>query len=297
MQQRCCSRRAVLLCCNVIRIGRGRSLPLRPLQAGHSSLLQRNLNRTRKIVAATAVAGEPFSFAATKNRIGRGIRCRYDRCRRAILYRHDDCAASIPKSGLEIKNRCTKEGVNGEIPASIRKSGPEIKNRCMKDGGNRENPASIRKSGPEIKNRCTKQPIFSTLPQQIPQQIPQHIPQHAFHHALTTRLALDVCMGRARAGLTVAAKAGADAPGGGISLCFCRRGCAAPAHQAATLNDSRRSTRPKAATLNAASSQHPPRSTYLRSTRPTRLHANSFCRISSHRRWRRTVCVSLQAAR
>ena len=27
----------------------------------------------------------------------------------------------------------------------------------------------------------------------------------------------------------VAAKAGADAPGGGISLCFCRRGCAAPA--------------------------------------------------------------------
>ena len=31
------------------------------------------------------------------------------------------------------------------------------------------------------------------------------------------------------AGSTVAAKAGADAPGGGISLCFCRRGCAAPA--------------------------------------------------------------------
>ena len=30
-------------------------------------------------------------------------------------------------------------------------------------------------------------------------------------------------------GSTVAAKAGADAPGGGISLCFCRRGCAAPA--------------------------------------------------------------------
>ena len=31
------------------------------------------------------------------------------------------------------------------------------------------------------------------------------------------------------AGLTVAAKAGADAPGGGIFLCICRRGCAAPA--------------------------------------------------------------------
>ena len=191
--------------------------------------------------------------------------------------------ASIPKSGPEIKNRCTKEGVNGEKLASIRKSGLEIKNQCTKEGVNGEIPASIRKSGLEIKNRCTKQPIFSTLPQQIPQQIPQHIPQHAFHHALTTRLALDVCMGRARAGLTVAAKAGADAPGGGISLCFCRRGCAAPAHQAATLN--------------ASSSQHPPRSTYLRSTRPTRLHANSFCRISSHRHWRHTVCVSLQATR
>ena len=37
-------------------------------------------------------------------------------------------------------------------------------------------------------------------------------------------------------GSTVAAKAGADAPGGGISLCFCRRGCAAPAKKAATLN-------------------------------------------------------------
>ena len=176
--------------------------------------------------------------------------------------------AVIRKSGLEIKNRCMKDGVNGEKLASIPKSGLEIKNQCTKEGVNGEIPASIRKFGPEIKNRCTKQPIFSTLPQQIPQQIPQH----AFHHALTTRLALDVCMGRARAGLTVAAKAGADAPGGGISLCFCRRGCAAPAQKAATLNDSRCSTR------------------------PTRLHANSFCRISSHRRWRRTVCASLQGA-
>ena len=37
-------------------------------------------------------------------------------------------------------------------------------------------------------------------------------------------------------GSTVAAKAGDDAPRGGISLCFCRRGCAAPALKAATLN-------------------------------------------------------------
>ena len=56
--------------------------------------------------------------------------------------------------------------------------------------------------------------------------------------------------GRARAGLTVAAKAGADAPGGGISLCFCRRGCAAPALKAATLNILTAAPAPKAATLN-----------------------------------------------
>ena len=63
----------------------------------------------------------------------------------AILYRHDDCAASIRKSGLEIKNRCTKEDLNGENLASIRKSGPEIKNRCTQQSVNQENPASIRK--------------------------------------------------------------------------------------------------------------------------------------------------------
>ena len=41
------------------------------------------------------------------------------------------------------------------------------------------------------------------------------------------------------AGSTVAAKAGTDAPGGGISLCFCRLGCAAPAFKAATLTGPR----------------------------------------------------------
>ena len=41
VQQRWRSRRAILFCCNVIRIGRGRPLPLRPLQAGHSPLRQR----------------------------------------------------------------------------------------------------------------------------------------------------------------------------------------------------------------------------------------------------------------
>ena len=52
------------------------------------------------------------------------------RCRRAILHRHDDCAASIRKSGPEFKNRCTKKAVSEENLASIPKSGPEIKNRC-----------------------------------------------------------------------------------------------------------------------------------------------------------------------
>ncbi len=52
------------------------------------------------------------------------------RCRRAVLHRHDDCAASIRKSGPEIKNRCTQEGLNGEKLASIPKFGLEIKNRC-----------------------------------------------------------------------------------------------------------------------------------------------------------------------
>ena len=164
------------------------------------------------------------------------------RCRRAILHRHDDCAASIRKFGPEIKNRCTKEGVNEEKHASIRKFGLEIKNRCRQKDVSGEKLASIRKSGLEIKNRCTKQPIFSTHH--------QHIPRHAFHHALKHASCLGCCMERARAGLTVAAKAGADAPGGGISLCFCRRGCAAPAQKAATLNGQSRK-RQQPAMLNA----------------------------------------------
>ena len=39
---------------------------------------------------------------------------------------------SIRKFELEIKNRCTQEGLNGEILASIRKSGLEIKNHCSR---------------------------------------------------------------------------------------------------------------------------------------------------------------------
>ena len=103
------------------------------------------------------------------------------RCKRAILLCSNDGAASIPKSGLEIKNRCslwavlegffasirkfgleiknrcTQEGLNREKLASIRKSGLKIKNRCTQEGLNREKLASIRKSEPEIKNRCTQE--------------------------------------------------------------------------------------------------------------------------------------------
>ena len=59
-----------------------------------------------------------FFFAVTKNRIGHGPRCRHSRSRRAIHRCSNDGAASILKSGPEIKNRCTQHGVNGENPAS-----------------------------------------------------------------------------------------------------------------------------------------------------------------------------------
>ena len=60
--------------------------------------------------------------------------CGDGRSRRAIPHCCDDGAAVIRKSGAEIKNRCTKEGVNEEILASIPKFGPEIKNQCTKEG-------------------------------------------------------------------------------------------------------------------------------------------------------------------
>ena len=77
------------------------------------------------------------------------------RCRRAILHRHDDCAASIRKSGPEIKNHRTETPEISLIYASIRKSGLEIKNRCTDCPRFDLLAASIRKSGPEIENRCS----------------------------------------------------------------------------------------------------------------------------------------------
>ncbi|MDY2707096.1 MAG: hypothetical protein SOV31_05115 [Candidatus Cryptobacteroides sp.] len=110
-----------------IRIGRVRSQPRRPQQA------------------------KLFFFAA---RIGRG---------RSLPLRNQQAKpfspASIRKSGPEIKNRCTHEGINRQNLAAIRKSGPEIKNRCTKEGVNGEKLTSIRKFGPEIKNRCTQEGV------------------------------------------------------------------------------------------------------------------------------------------
>ena len=73
--------------------------------------------------------------------------------------------------------------------------------------------------------RCRKQPTLSKFPS-------------TRSNTRLTRYALDVLHGggRARRWFDSGGKAGADEPGGGISLCFCRRGCAAPAQKAATLN-------------------------------------------------------------
>ena len=87
--------------------------------------------------------------------------------RRAIFHRHDDCVASIRKSGPKTENRCTLEGINRQNPASILKSGPEIKNRCTKEGVNGEKLTSIRKFELEIKNRCTHEGINRQNPASI----------------------------------------------------------------------------------------------------------------------------------
>ena len=86
---------------------------------------------------------KPVFSAATKIRIGRG---------RSLPLRNQQAKpfspASIRKSGPEIKNRCTQEGVNGEKHTSIRKFGLEIKNRCTHEGINRQNLAAIPKFTP-----------------------------------------------------------------------------------------------------------------------------------------------------
>ena len=154
-------------------------------------MLQRNLNRTRNSwsggdrchsggfllrimppswyqsppASSMPVAGEtiPRQNPAVIRKSGLEIK---NRCTKEGVI--GEKLASIRKSGPEIKNRCMKDGVNGEKLASIPKSGLEIKNQCTKEGVNGEIPASIRKSGPEIKNRCRKQHISSTSPSTHP---------------------------------------------------------------------------------------------------------------------------------
>ena len=101
------------------------------LQAGYSPLRQRRIESDADLVAATTAAGGTIPHCS------------------------GDGAASIRKSGPEIKNRCTKEDLNWQNLTSIPKSEPEIKNRCTKEDLNREKLASIRKSRPEIKNHCS----------------------------------------------------------------------------------------------------------------------------------------------
>ena len=86
----------------------------------------------------------PFFFDAKKIRIGRGALLRQGRLQQAKPF----SPASIPKCGLEIKNQCTKDGVNGENLASIPKSSPEIKNRCSAEAISGQNPAVILKFTP-----------------------------------------------------------------------------------------------------------------------------------------------------
>ena len=133
-----------------IRIGRGRSLPLRPQQV------------------------KPFFFAATKIRIGRET-TPPQRPQQAKLFFIATTKIRIRRGALWWQGRLQQ--AKPFSPASILKSGPEIKNRCTQQGINRQNPASIPKSSPEIKNRCTNQPIFSTHPQHIPPaRIPARVP-------------------------------------------------------------------------------------------------------------------------
>ena len=70
----------------------------------------------------------------------------------------DLCAASIRKSGPEIKNRCTVCPRFNFFAASIRKSWAEFENRCTDCPCFDLMAASIFNSWPEIKNRCTEVP-------------------------------------------------------------------------------------------------------------------------------------------
>ena len=78
-------------------------------QAYHSPLRRRRLVSDAELVAATAAAGVPFFFAATKIRIGRGTRGRNSRCRRnhspVCLRRHPSGDTGSLAESLHRKKR------------------------------------------------------------------------------------------------------------------------------------------------------------------------------------------------
>ena len=85
----------------------------------------------------------------------------------------DLMAASIRKSGLEIKNRCKDCPCFGLLAASIRKFGLEIKNRCTDCPCFDLMAASIRKSGLEIGNQCKDCPCFDLFAASIRKSGPE----------------------------------------------------------------------------------------------------------------------------
>ena len=74
----------------------------------------------------------------------------------------------IPKLTPSNQESMHERGLNGEKLTSILKSGLEIKNRCTKEGVNGEKLTSIPKFGPEIKNRCSNQAVSGHSLQRLP---------------------------------------------------------------------------------------------------------------------------------
>ena len=98
-----------------IRIGRGNSLPIRLLQAGHSSLPLRKLESDAEgRCRHRCCRRNRFPSRQRRTESDAEGRCSDGRSWRAILHRHDDYVASIRKSGPEIRNQCTQEGLNGK---------------------------------------------------------------------------------------------------------------------------------------------------------------------------------------
>ena len=85
----------------------------------------------------------------------------------------DLCAASIRKSGPEIKNRCTVCPRFNFFAASIRKSWAEFENRCTDCPCFDLLAASILKSGLEIGNQCKDCPCFDLFAASIANSGPE----------------------------------------------------------------------------------------------------------------------------